>query len=224
MFKKFFSKISLIFICILILFFGIGTLFIPDVGAQAWQLLPGNSLVQGKLGVPGYGQETMRISYGNAVTEMRIDAPGSPLVCVAIAGTQEIGTTEGFINVDAAADFLRFTVQLPDTWIDNGVATNMEFEFDILGTGVGTETIDVRFFEYGNTTAIITDTITGPAARAWTNLDTLSTGIGADADLGPGDVLLIEMTAVAGTDDFRIWGVRMKFATGLERVGEEVDR
>lgn len=222
MFKKLFSKIGLI--CILILFLGIGTLFISDIGAQVWQRLPGNSLVQGKLGVPGYGQETMRISYGTVVTEIRIDAPGSPLVCVDIAGTPEIGTTEGFVNVDVAADFLRFTVQLPDTWIDNGVATNMEFEFDILGIGGGDETIDVRFFEYGNTTAIITDTITAPVPRAWTNLNTLSTGIGAEADLGPGDVLLIEMTANGGTDDFRIWGVRMKFATGLERVGEEADR
>ena len=208
----------------LILFLAIGTFFTSDIGAQVWQLLRGNPLVQGKLGVQGYGQETMRISYGTAVTEIRIDAPGSPLVCVDLTGTVEIGTTEGLVNVDVAADFLRFSVQLPDTWIDNGDAWDMEFEFDILGIGVGTETIDVRFFEYGNTTAIITDTLTGPAARAWTNLDTLSTGIGADADLGPGDVLLIEMTANTGTDDFRIWGVRMKFVPGLERVGNEADR
>ena len=225
MFKKIFSKIGLV--CMLILFLAIGTLFTSDIGAQVWQRLPGNSLVQGKLGVQGYGQETMRISFGSAATEMRIDAPGSPLVCVDLTGQQQTTAaggvlTEGFVDLNAVADFLRFTVQLPDTWIDNGDAWDMEFEFDVDRTGAGAGTIDVRIFEYGNVTRIIADTVTAPATRAWTDLNTLATGIGANLD--PGDVLLFELTQNGATDNFRIWGVRMKFVPGLERVGNEVDR
>jgi len=225
MLKKIFSKIGLV--CMLILFLAIGTFFISDIGAQVYEkFFRGNVLIGGKLHVVGCGRETMRISHVSGVL-VGIGIPGNTLTCVGLtAGVGETGAVEGFTIVDDAADFLRIEVQLPDDWVDNGVATNMEFEFDILEIGAAQCDIDVRFFEYGNTTPILTDTIaiTNGTARGWVNLVTNSTGIGADADLDAGDTLVIEITANTNADDFRIYGIRMKYAVGLEMAVTEANR
>jgi len=194
-------------------------------------LLEGNTLVKGKIHVTEpyggtiTGIETMRIGLGNADTEMRIDAPGSPLVCVGLAGVQETGAATGYVTVGDAADYLRFAVQLPEAWLDLGKVADLEFEFYISEQGSAECNIDVRIFEFNNTTPIIIDTIAiaNGATAGWVNLVTLSTGIGADADIDPGDTLVFEITATTNDDDFNIYGVRIKYSMGLETTGDGLD-
>ena len=198
-------------------------LFVPEARTVVYQeFFKGNILIGGKVHVVGIGIETMRISAGATSSSMiRIDSPGSPLLGVTLeSGAAEIGTTIGYASVGDDEDFLRFTVQLPDNWLDLGNAADLEFEFYISEQG-GTEcNIDVRIFEFNNATPIVTDTIaiTNGAAAGWVNLVTLSTGIGADTDIGPGDTLMFEMTSTADADDWDIYGVRMKYSIGLEKV------
>ncbi len=227
MYNKVFNMKSLICFFI-VLALGLGTFLAinPDLRAQVYEkFFKGNVLVGGKIHVVGVGVETMRVAYSTALL-ISMDSPGTTLACVGLtAGVGETGAVEGYTVVDDAADIVRFSVQLPDNWLDNGLVGNMEFEFDALEILAGC-TINVLFYEYGNTTAIITDTIViaNAAARGWNNLVTLSTGIGADADLDAGDVLIVTLSPATNADDFWLYGVRMKYAVGLERVLTEANR
>jgi hypothetical protein len=158
------------------------------------------------------------ISYVGA-TQCRVGAPGSDNVCVGLtAGADEIGSTEGYAEVDDANDFLRFTIQLPDTFVDTGTAADLILAFDVNEAAAEDCNIDVRIFEYGNTTPIITDTIiiADGAGRGFVGLTTLSTGIGADADISGDDSLLVELTCNADTDDFLIYGARLTYRVGIQ--------
>jgi len=195
-----------------------------EIAAVAYPVVHrGNVLVKdGFLRIEGVGIKTASIGYvsGTAIT---IGAPGGPLPCVGLAaGAAEIGTTEGYIFSNDAADFTRFTWQLPDDWIDTGSAAELAFEFDVLEQRGGEDiTIDVRFFEYGNTTAIYTDTITvvDTTPRGWATLDTNT--LGSDADIGPGDTLIVEVTGTTDDMDFYLYGVRCKYRMGIQKVESE---
>ena len=219
MFKLFKSKINIFLISIIaIMCFGVGS-YVYGVGPFA-DYLKGNTLSYGKIQARGVGERFMRICYVSA-TEMRMDAPGTGALCADIAGVDDLGATEGYVQSDAAADYTRFTVQIPENWCDWGAAGDLIPYFDLLEIVTGA-TIDVRVFKYdaatASTTVIITDTITllNGAARAFVTLDTLSTGIGADADIGPGDSLYFELTGNGANDDFNLYGFKWVYSIGLQ--------
>ena len=159
----------------------------------------------------------MPISYVSA-TEARIGGIGLGNLCVGLAGVDEIGSTEGYVTLGEAADFLRFTAQLPPNFVDGGSAADLVLEFDLLEQDAAEGNYDVRIFEYGNTTPIITDTIVvaNGASRAWSGLVTLSTGIGADADIDADDLLLIEITATSDDDNVNVYGARLTYKVGVQ--------
>ena len=132
------------------------------------------------------------------------------------AGVVESFATEGYTEVDDAADLLLFTMPIPPLFVANGAAGDLVLELDINEQAAEECNIDVRIFEYGNTTPKVVDTIliADGAGRGWSVLITLSSGIGAlfDAD----DILLIEVTCTADTDDFFIYGARLKYNVGIE--------
>ena len=132
------------------------------------------------------------------------------------AGVAESFAVEGYTMSDTETDFIRFSISMPPLFVANGAATDLVLYFDIEEQAAEECNIDVRIFQYGDTTAEVTDTLTiaDAAARGWVTLDTLSTGIGAlfDAD----DVLMVEVTSTAGGDDFDLYGVRLKYNVGIE--------
>lgn len=228
MFKFFKNKANIILISIIaIMCLGIGSYLYSADGPFA-DYLKGNSLSYGKIQLKGIGQMNMRIGYISA-TELRMDAPGRGALCADIAGVDDLGATEGYVQSDAAADFTRFTVQIPELWIQwgaAGVGTNpgdLIPYFDLLEIVTGA-TIDVRVFKYdattGSTAVIITDTITltNGQARGWNTLDTLSSGIGSVATLGPGDTLYFELTGNGANDDFNLYGFRWVYAIGMQKT------
>ena len=237
MFKKLFSKAGL-FLCIfLAIALIIGTFFVFKSDLKAItvpfsKLLAGNILVKGKIHMTDFpggtftGIETMRISLhtAQASAELRIDSPGSPLFSVGLGGVVEIGTTTGYVEVADAGDIIRYSVQLPEAWLDLGNTQDMLFRFYIHEQGAGQCVIDVNIYEFNNTTAIITDTIVinDGAAAAWVNLIVLATGIGATTGLDPGDTLVFVLTPHDGGDDFRLYGTRMLYRMGLETTGAGV--
>jgi len=183
----------------------------------------GNTLIkEGCLRVEGVGIKTATIGYVDA-THITIGAPGGPLPCVGLAaGAAETGATEGFIYSDDGTDFTRFTWQMPDNWIDTDTDGELSFQFDMLerraGAGIN---VDVRVFEYGNTTPIYTDTLTiaDGTARGWVTWDTNT--FGSDTDVGPGDTFVFEITGQDDNMDFNLYGVRCLYRLGIELVTDE---
>jgi len=157
------------------------------------------------------------ISYLSA-TETRVGGYGAGNLCVGLAGVDELGSTEGYVTLAEAADFLRFTVQVPSTFVDGGSAADLILSFDLHEQDAAEGNYDVRVFEYGNTTPIITDTVVvaNGAGRAWNGLVTLSTGIGADADIDADDILLVEFTINTDNDDVNVYGARLQYKVGLQ--------
>ena len=218
--KIFKSKISIFLISIIaIMCVGIGT-YVYGVGPFA-DYLKGNTLSYGKIQARGVGERFMRIGYISA-TELRMDAPGRGALCVSLGGVDDLGATEGYILSDAAADFTRFTVQIPENWISWAEAGDLIPYFDLEDLVAGDSTIDVRVFKYdaasASTAVIITDTIvlTAASARAWATLVALPSGIGADTDLAPGDSLYFELTGVTDNDDFNLYGFKWVYSIGLQ--------
>jgi hypothetical protein len=166
------------------------------------------------------------ISAGYTSATQCIVCPGQGLTCVDLgAGAAETGSTEGFCQVDDAADFLRFMISLPDDFVDTGTQADLVLQFDIheqhAGGGDATCNIDLSIYEYdgdANVNAIISDTmaIADAQARQLESLVTNSTGIGNEADLDAGDILIIELTGNADTDDFNIYGMKMSYRVGLQ--------
>jgi hypothetical protein len=157
------------------------------------------------------------ISYISA-TEIRV-TNGSGNLCVGLAaGADEIGSTEGYTQIDDAADFCRFSFPLPIDFVDTGTQADLIIQFDIAEQAAEECNIDVRLFEYGNTTAILTDTIAiaDGAGRGWQSLVTNATGIGNDADIDGDDVLMVEITSTADADDFNLYGCRLTYRVGVE--------
>jgi hypothetical protein len=157
------------------------------------------------------------ISYISA-TEIRV-TNGSGNLCVGLAaGADEIGSTEGYTQIDDAADFCRFSFPLPVDFVDTGTQADLIIQFDIDEQAAEECNIDVRLFEYGNTTAILTDTIViaNGAGRGWQSLVTNAAGIGNDADIDGDDVLMVEITSTADADDFNLYGCRLTYRVGVE--------
>jgi len=154
-----------------------------------------------------------------SATAVTVGGGGSGNLCVGLtAGVEDIGTAEGYVDVDDAADFLRFSIPMPDTWIDTGTQADLVLAFDILEIAAEEVNIDIRIFEKGNVSPILVDTlvVANGAGRAYVPLVTNATGIGNDTDIDGDDTLLIELTSTADADDFRIYGVRLTYRVGLQ--------
>lgn len=160
-----------------------------------------------------------------AATEIEV-VGGTGLTCVGLAaGVAEIGSTEGYVEYDDAADFIRYAITLPDDFVDTGLQADLIITWDIheqhAGGGDTNVDIDVNIYEYdgsANTTALVTDTIdvADTVGRALNGLVTLSGGIGDDAELQAGDVLIFELTGTADTDDFNLYGMKLSYRVGIQ--------
>jgi len=162
------------------------------------------------------------ISAGPATaTEVRVSG-GQGLLCVGLtAGAAETGSTEGYVGIDDAADFLRFEIQVPDYFVDTGVQGDVIVQFDIDEQAAEECNIDVRIFEYDdatNTTAILTDTIVADndGTRAWKSLVSNAAGIGNESDLSAEDTLIFEITSATDADDFNLYGMRILWRVGIQ--------
>lgn len=154
-----------------------------------------------------------------SATAVTVGGGGSGNLCVGLtAGVEDIGTAEGYTDVDDDEDFLRFSIPMPDTWIDTGTQADLVLAFDILEIAAEEVNIDIRIFEKGNVSPILVDTlvVANGAGRAYVPLVTNATGIGNDTDIDGDDTLLIELTSTADADDFRIYGVRLTYRVGLQ--------
>ncbi|KKN73464.1 hypothetical protein LCGC14_0400390 [marine sediment metagenome] len=174
--------------------------------------------------VGGFEHKGIYFNFGAGIvsaSEM-IVYPGQGLLCVGLtSGAAEIGSTEGYVGSDTETDFIRFMITMPDDWVDTGTQADVILTFDIDEQAAEECNIDVRIFEYdgnANTTPIITDTIVAAddGTRAFKSLVTNSAGIGNEADLGPGDVLIFELTGTAAADDYNIYGMKMVYRVGLQ--------
>lgn len=145
---------------------------------------------------------------------------GEALACVGLdGGAAEIGTTEGYVSVGDDEDFLRFVIPIPCLWVDSGQTTSLVISFDVHEKAGEECNIDVRIFEYGNTTEIVSDTllIDDGDPRQWEPLVTLATGFGAVATLTADDsYLVVEITSNADGDDFWIYGAKLLYQTGIQ--------
>ena len=158
------------------------------------------------------------LSYVSA-TEIRVGNGGTGALCVGLAGVDELGDTTGYVTVGEAADYLRFWLPTPHDWADTGTAADLELELYIHEQAGENVDIDVRIFEFNNTTPIVTDTllITNGAGAAWCNLVTESTGFGDDSDIdGDDSGYYIEVTANTDNDDFNIYGARWRYRVALQ--------
>ncbi len=147
---------------------------------------------------------------------------GTGLTCVGLAaGVDEIGSTEGYASVDTETDYVRFSIPLPDDFVDTGTAEDLIINFDLHETGASVEiNIVAQIYEYdgtANVVAVVDDTliIDSDAARTMETFEVLTTGIGAVANLHQGDHLIFVLSSVAGEDDFNIYGVEMIYRCGL---------
>jgi hypothetical protein len=169
---------------------------------------------------------SQKIEYVNlcyiSATEIRATAPGFGMLCVGLAGVDDLLSTEGYIDLSDGTDYVRFGFQIPSDFIDAGNAQDLQIEFDMHEQAGEDVDLEVRIFEYGNTTPIITDTIviTNGAGRAWNALQSLSTGIGADSDISADDTLYIEITQEGAdhAEDVYIYGFRVTYETGIENT------
>jgi len=165
--------------------------------------------------------ETFGISQGvTAASEVIVGNGGQGLICTSLdAGVNEAGATTGYATVGDDEDILIFWVPLPDTWVDTGTQTDLVLQFYISEQAAEECNMDVRIFEFNNTTPILSDTllVANGAGAGWVNLVTNATGIGNDADVDADDNgYIVEVTATADTDDFRIYGARWKYRVGLQ--------
>jgi hypothetical protein len=169
---------------------------------------------------------SQKIEYVNlcyiSATEIRATAPGFGMLCVGLAGVDDLLSTEGYIDLSDGTDYVRTGFQIPADFIDAGNAQDLQIEFDLHEQAGEDVDLEVRIFEYANTTPIITDTITitNGAGRAWSTLDTLSSGIGADSDISADDTLYIEITqeGADNAEDVYIYGFRVTYETGIENT------
>ncbi len=159
---------------------------------------------------------TAPVGYLSA-TEVQTAYPFSAFTSAGIEGGGQavIGSADAFISLGDAADYLRLGLTVPETAITGSAAADFVLEFDLIEDTDEECNIDVLIYEYGTGAAVITDTIVmaNGAARAWVGLTTLATGQGAVLD--PGKFYLIEITATADTDNFKIYGARATFTRGV---------
>ncbi|MDP8224514.1 MAG: hypothetical protein P9L99_14230, partial [Candidatus Lernaella stagnicola] len=162
-------------------------------------------------------QKTLVAPFGYiSATEVLTAPPFSGFTATGLpAGAAHTGAAEGYVAIDDAADVFLFGLTVPEL-ATVGAAADLIIEFDAIEDTDEECNLDIRVFEYGNTTPIVTDTLTmaNAAARGWVTLDTLATGIGALVSVG--EFLLIEVTINADTDDVKIYGARVTYSSGVE--------
>lgn len=154
-----------------------------------------------------------------SATACSVGGGGSGLTCTGLAGVDEAGATEGYVELAEAADILIFHLPVPETFDDAGAAADFDINLDLHEQeATNTVNVDIRIFQYGDTTPIVTDafTIVSGTARGWTAMDTASTGFGDDAELDPDDELVIEVTVNTDDDDVRVYGARIKYRVGID--------
>ena len=185
------------------------------LGADQYSITSGGSIVPNSTGTK---YAYIPLSHGTDTTPV-VGGIGTWLISTGLAGTQETAGVLGCIALRDDADSLNFRFQLPETFVDGGVATDLDINFHVSEMGAGTNvSADVAIYEYGGITAIIVDTITvlNGAALGWTGLDTLSTGIGADSDIDADDILTIRISPRNAACDMDIYGMRLEYAPGIE--------
>ena len=157
----------------------------------------------------------MPISYIGA-TEIRAGGIGQGNLCVGLsAGADEIGTAEGHSQLSDAADFLRFSFPVGALFYDGGLAADFTLALDLSEVGAGVQVdLEVRVFENTNLTPIWAGfiAITDNAAAGWSDLTMSGTNTSLDKD----DVLMVEVTAVADTDDCDVSGARLTYRPGID--------
>ncbi len=162
------------------------------------------------------------ISAGFSTATECIVGGGTGLTCSGLnTGADEIGSTEGFVQVDDETDTTVFSFPLPDDFVDTGTQADLIITFDIAEQAGEECNIDVLFYEYdgaANTTAIITDTIViaDSAGRGLKPLVTNAAGIGNEADLNGGDHIIVHITSTAAADDFNLYGFKLSYRVGLQ--------
>jgi len=164
----------------------------------------------------------MGVSYVSA-TVMDIDQPGHGLVCTGLSGSSQAYGTEGNVHIADTGDTMLFTIQLPETFVDVGSASDLIIEFDINEQIIG-DSMDLRvhIYDYGDTVPDISDTVqldsdAEIATREWAGLQTLSDGIGADTCVAADNVLTIALFPETDSGDSGyIYGIRLKYRVGIE--------
>lgn len=158
-----------------------------------------------------------------SATEIRATVPGFGMLCVGLAGVDDLFSTEGYIDLSDGTDYVRFGFQIPSDFIDAGNAQDLQIEFDMHEKAGENVDLEVRFFQYGDTTAYYTDTIsiTDAAGRDWVTLDSATTGIGDDGDISADDIVYVEITQEGAdhAEDVWIYGCRITYETGIENTG-----
>ena len=155
-----------------------------------------------------------------SATEFQTAAPFSAFTSTGIEGGGQgvIGSADAYLGIGDAADELNLGFTIPETSLV-GDAGYVLIEFDFSEQAAEECNVDVVIYEYGNNVPIVTDTLTvaNGAARAWVTLDVLATGIGALVSAG--QFYVMEITAVADTDDFNLYGVRVTYDVGFDNNG-----
>jgi len=102
----------------------------------------------------------------------------------------------------------------PLLWIDTGVQTGFEIEFECQRAGGVDSTITLNLYDSSDTTPLLTDTVKAVTAKGWENLQTNPTGIGnlAGFDQGISYVLAVS----ADSNRANIYHIRFIYITGIQ--------
>jgi len=160
---------------------------------------------------------TGQFAYVSA-TEISVAGWGTDVVCEGLPAGTAIDTdgagtlTLGVVKSEAAADFIRWSCQVPTTFVDTGTATDLILEIEANETVSGA-TVACDVYAYGGTTPIVEGnfSLTEADGKIWYTLN-----LGADADIDADDILIIELVQAGADDDFDLYGYRLKYRVGIE--------
>ena len=152
-----------------------------------------------------------------SATEFQTAWPFSAFTSTGIEGGGQgvVGSADAYISLSDAADEINLGFTVPEL-ASPADAADLLIEFDIVEDTDEECNIDIVIYEYGSAVAIVTDSITlaNDSGRAWVGLDTAATGIGDVVDVG--EFLVIEITATADTDQFKLYGARVTYLVGIQ--------
>lgn len=135
-----------------------------------------------------------------------------------VAGVMEIGSAEGYVHFDDAADYILFYLPLPETFYYGGSLADLVLGLDLSNTGStvdGTRTIQVNMYEDGSETGLmLSDELSSSrTARTWVDF----TGFGNDVSItGVNETLIVKINTETDNDDARLYGARLTYLTGLD--------
>lgn len=134
----------------------------------------------------------------------------------AITGVGHIGSTLGYWTLDDDRDKVAIGFAMPELFISSGTAASFEIEYEGQRTG-GTDAIcRLNLYASGNTTPIMTDTVTFTSAKGWRDQGTYSTGIGHLAGISVGESYVLVLDGDATDDGFNIFRIRFKYQSGVQ--------